>query len=51
MTISALATAGGTLVLASATFAYDAIYLTMSVRKVGSGIGVLDAWRIEVSPI
>ena len=107
VTISALATAGGTLVLASATFASvrsanraarvaeqsllagirplilpsrpedppvkvgfaddhyvltpggggtaevtdDAIYLTMSVRNVGSGIGVLDAWRIELSSV
>jgi hypothetical protein len=105
VTISALATAGGTLVLASATFASvrsanraarvaeesllagirplilpsrpedpsvkvgfvddhfvltpggggtaevtdDAIYLTMSVRNVGNGIGVLDAWRVELS--
>ena len=105
MTISALATAGGTLVLASATFASvrsanrsarvaeesllagirplilpsrpedppvkvtfaddhyvltpggggtaevtdEAIYLTISVRNVGNGIGVLDAWRVELS--
>jgi hypothetical protein len=105
VTISALATAGGTLVLASATFASvrsanraarvaeesllastrpllmpsrtqdpkikvgfgddhfvttpggggtaeladNAIYLTMSVRNVGSGIAVLHGWRIELS--
>jgi hypothetical protein len=105
VTISALATAGGTLVLASATFASvrsanrsarvaeesllagirplilpsrpedppvkvtfaddhyvltpggggtaevtdEAIYLTISVRNVGNGIGVLDAWRVELS--
>jgi hypothetical protein len=105
VTISALATAGGTLVLASATFASvrsanraarvaeesllaatrpllmpsrtedppvkvgfgddhfvvtpggggtaevadSAIYLTMSVRNVGSGIAVLHGWRVEPS--
>jgi hypothetical protein len=106
VTISSLATAGGTLVLAGATFASvrsanraarvaeeslllgmrpllmpsrpadapikvgfvdnhfvstpggggtaevtdDAIYLTMSVRNVGSGIAVLHGWRVELSP-
>jgi hypothetical protein len=105
VTISSLATAGGTLVLASATFASvrsanraarvaeesllaatrpllmpsrtedppikvgfgddhfvltpggggtaevadNAIYLTMSVRNVGSGIAVLHGWRVELS--
>jgi hypothetical protein len=105
VTISALATAGGTLVLAGATFASvrsanraarvaeesllagmrpllvpsrpedapikvmfvdehavmtpggggtaevtdDAIYLTMSVRNVGSGMAVLHGWRVELS--
>jgi hypothetical protein len=104
VTISSLATAGGTLVLATATFASvrssnraarvaeqsllanirplimpsrpddppikvgfadehfvrtpggagtaevtdDAIYLTMSLRNVGNGIGVLHGWRIEM---
>ena len=105
VTISALATAGGTLVLAGATFASvrsanraarvaeesllaairpllmpsrpgdpavkvsfadqhhalapggggtaevtdDAIYLTMSLRNAGSGIAVLDGWRLELA--
>ena len=105
VTISALATAGGTLVLAGATFASvrsanraarvaeesllagirpllmpsrledaplkvsfaddhlamapggggtaevtdGAVYLTMSVRNVGSGIAVLDGWRVELT--
>lgn len=105
VTISSLATAGGTLVLAAATFAAvrsgnrsarvaeesllagmrpllvpsrpddagikvtfidnhrvltpggggtaevtgEAVYLTLSVRNVGSGIAVLDGWRVELS--
>jgi hypothetical protein len=27
----------------------DAIYLTMSVRNVGSGMAVLHGWRVELS--
>jgi hypothetical protein len=27
----------------------DAVYLTMSLRNVGSGIAVLHGWRVELS--
>jgi hypothetical protein len=34
---------------ATAEVTNDAIYLTMSVRNVGSGIAVLHGWRVELS--
>jgi hypothetical protein len=49
VTISALATAGGTLALAAATFASvrgeDTIYLALALRNVGTGIAVLHGWH------
>ena len=60
-TISSLATAGGTLVLAVATFASvrsanrsarvaehagGAVYLAISLRNVGAGIGVCQGWTV-----